>query len=293
MPLRHAFAALLVALGIIAGCSSSVRPGDAGHDAPADVPAADGSMACVLPDGTLCPAGASCPATDGCNTCACPATGGSPICTLRACAHTCHASSECGARQVCVYHAPGCGTTGVCEAEVLCDGISPFCACDGTTHIGPCNGPDAPYARDTACGCRSNADCTAPNTECEFAPGCAAPNGECRPVQFCGVPNPFCGCDGMTYLSCGPNQPFIAPGACPVVGDAGTATDCDPAHAACAMPTPVCPDGAVPSVVGGCWGPCVPFPTCAPIPCDPTAPSRCPACTACDPSGVCRNQCGL
>ncbi|MFO0602472.1 MAG: hypothetical protein U0324_04820 [Polyangiales bacterium] len=46
-----------------------------------------------------------------------------------------------------------------------------------------------------------------------------------------------------------------------------TLADCDPAHAACDARPPTCPAGQFPSVRMGCWGPCVAFERCLPIPC--------------------------
>ncbi len=226
LPPRLHIAVLLVVAGLTAACASSVRPGDAG-DAASDVTFADSAMACVLSDGTLCAAGASCRAPDGCNTCSCSATGQHLSCTLLDCVRTCHATSECGADQVCTFHAPGCGTEGACEPVIRCHLIRPFCACDGTQHVGPCNGPDAPYTREGDCTCASNADCPDPRTECVFAPGCGPPQGFCRPDIACDEPNEFCGCDGRTFLACQPTRPLVATGACPALADAGAGRDCD------------------------------------------------------------------
>jgi hypothetical protein len=48
-------------------------------------------------------------------------------------------------------------------------------------------------------------------------------------------------------------------------GSAGSATsvDCNPNTAVCTLPPPQCSPGEVPSVTGGCWGPCVPILQCA------------------------------
>ncbi|MBW2526824.1 MAG: hypothetical protein JRI23_21755 [Deltaproteobacteria bacterium] len=48
-------------------------------------------------------------------------------------------------------------------------------------------------------------------------------------------------------------------------GGAGTIR-CNPSEVACYAPTPACPIGEVPSVVGSCWGDCVPILSCEPEP---------------------------
>ncbi len=53
--------------------------------------------------------------------------------------------------------------------------------------------------------------------------------------------------------------------------DADAERTCDPRGVVCLAPQPVCDDLHVPSVVGGCWGPCVPIDRC---PCE--SPEECP-----------------
>jgi hypothetical protein len=68
----------------------------------------------------------------------------------------------------------------------------------------------------------------------------------------------FCGCDGVTFeasFTC-PDRPWIHTGAC----DDGVS--CTKEHVECADPKPSCPSGQEPSVVAGCWGPCVPVASC-------------------------------
>ena len=116
----------------------------------------DSDVACVLPDGTRCPAGAECPAGDGCNSCACSAQG-QLACTARSCqappdpsapdAHptpACVTSADCSASDECVY-AIGCGAgvpvlVGTCMPRAFCGIAQLFCACDGVTY-GACR-PD-------------------------------------------------------------------------------------------------------------------------------------------------------
>lgn len=61
-----------------------------------------------------------------------------------------------------------------------------------------------------------------------------------------------------------------------------TLADCDPSNARCDAPPPRCTTGHVPSVRAGCWGPCVPFERCLPIPCPDAGP--CPHGWRCVPT---------
>jgi hypothetical protein len=68
----------------------------------------------------------------------------------------------------------------------------------------------------------------------------------------------FCGCDGTMFeasYTC-PNRPYDHVGAC------GDGYSCDVYRVRCGDPEPSCPDGQVPAVVAGCWGPCVPIAMC-------------------------------
>jgi hypothetical protein len=69
---------------------------------------------------------------------------------------------------------------------------------------------------------------------------------------------PYCGCDGKTYYF---------PSTCPEVpyehaGECGDGVNCDPNDVRCSQPEPNCGEGRVASVVGGCYGPCVPITSC-------------------------------
>ncbi len=68
----------------------------------------------------------------------------------------------------------------------------------------------------------------------------------------------FCACDGTMFevpYAC-PNRPYDHVGAC------GDGYSCDIFRVRCADPEPTCPDGQVPAVVSGCWGPCVAIAMC-------------------------------
>lgn len=112
-------------------------------------------------------------------------------------------------------------------------------------------------------GCTESSQCTIFSDCCSciaLGPGDPAP-----------TPCPaLCATDKCTELGIDPNkQPECQAGQC-VVG-----FDCDSSKAVCAMPPPSCPAGHVPSVPGGCWGPCVPATDCSFVPdcdhCDPSS----------------------
>jgi len=69
---------------------------------------------------------------------------------------------------------------------------------------------------------------------------------------------PYCGCDGVTFnpLNTCPDRPYEHVGAC----DDGV--NCNPDDLRCTELEPSCPDGMLPSVVKGSYGPCVPASTC-------------------------------
>jgi hypothetical protein len=78
---------------------------------------------------------------------------------------------------------------------------------------------------------------------------------------------PYCGCDGVTFMAlrtC-PDRPYAREGACE------DGVNCDPSALRCSGSEPMCPDGMVPSVVNGRYGPCVAYNICS---CDSDA--QCP-----------------
>lgn len=130
------------------------------------------------------------------------------------------------------------------------------------------------------------------------APSCVSgtPGGTCGDaltVATC-VSNAWRCADGMIFTTlCGcVGRPPGRACTCTPSGwscDAGTAdapdaatVDCNPAHVACLSRPPVCTGGGeVPSVSGACWGPCVLYTRCAPIPCDPDVAAGCPTNLVC------------
>ena len=99
---------------------------------------------------------------------------------------------------------------------------------------------------------------------------------ECFPEKI-----PFCGCNGVTFhapSNC-PDRPYDHVGAC----DDGS--NCDPEDVRCSATVPSCPQGQYASVVGGCYGPCVPITSCR---CEGSYQCPEPAKNGCDPRGACK-----
>jgi hypothetical protein len=115
----------------------------------------------------------------------------------------------------------------------------------------------------------------------------------------CGVEGSFCGgpctdpCSFCNVVRCVSGRwarlevPPLPPDMCRDAGaDAdvadGGGLNCDPRTAACdSLPPPCMGGGEVREVRGACWGACVVYDRCRPIPCDPAMPSQCPTNTVC------------
>jgi hypothetical protein len=134
-----------------------------------------------------------------------------------------------------------------------------FCSCRGETVHGSSSCPPEPYERFGPCEAVDAGD-VGPSCEGAFLDpmgNCLGPADNPLPPECCFFVD--AGVDGGT-----------------------TGVDCNPYHVACdALPAP-CPSGEVRSVNGLCWGECVAWDACAPIPCDPSEPSyQCPQNTTC------------
>ncbi len=296
---------------VIAGCSSTVTGAlpDASADGAVDttptpdVPG-DGPV-CVLTNGWTCPAGARCPAGDGCNTCVCDPTTLTAQCTLLGCvppdagvAQRCTTASACPPGEVCTFDVGTCGGVGTCEAQRMCGDPQTYCACDGTSYAA-CQ-PTRPTERTGLCGdggvrpqlCTSDRDCAGGRNCLYGAAGCGIP-GVCEFVRDCAFIADYCGCDGSTFRDCPggfTSRPFLYTGACASASDGGVAGctgssvgpdrrscvgpdntprplsccawSCNADLVACDADPPTCAPGNRPSVVDGCWGPCVPSSSC-------------------------------
>ena len=105
-----------------------------------------------------------------------------------------------------------------------------------------------------------------------LSPDCVAGSWVCPSGT---IPVTQCACVGRPpgMCTCGPSGWEC---------DAGARLNCDPSTVTCRALPPMCPSGQVPSIDGPCWGPCVPFSDCAPIPCEPGGSStQCPQDTVC------------
>lgn len=136
---KFAFVSALAAtIFSLAGCGTVIGPG---ADVPtsSDVPS---GLFCTLSNGVRCPAGTSCRAPDGCNTCRCPAGGGGAACTELGCVPPsggpCSQAMPCAnpALQECVYPVDMCGAMGTCQSLTDCAETQTFCGCDGRPFMG-------------------------------------------------------------------------------------------------------------------------------------------------------------
>ncbi len=251
-----------VAVLVLGACGAVVSPTDDGRGGDASGDAADAGV-CRAPDGRVLHAGESYQLE--CNRCYCMSNG-SFACTGLGCVDSgppqCTASSQCAAGSMCLGP-PGCGTPWTCRPQQGCTAdYSPFCSCNGATVYGSSSCPPEPYLH----------------------------TGPCETFDAGSV------CDGAFRtpggLCLGPADQPLPPYCCGDVDagdvDATGSLDCNPIHVLCnALPGP-CPGGQVRAVVGGCWGECVPYTDCVPIPCDPAGPpGQCPVGLACWGSGVC------
>ena len=134
-------------------------------------------------------------------------------------------------------------------------------------------GADAPGARvdaqgmvSVSCGGRGGAFCGR-GQFCNIPPenicGAADGPGVCTDIpELCTRElNPQCGCDGTTYsnpcMAAMAGVSIASRGACGV-----RAGSCDVRRVVCDALPPLCRTGQAPSVVDGCWGPCVQASTC-------------------------------
>jgi hypothetical protein len=219
------FAIVSCAIGFMA-CASSVGPtnGDGGPSA----------SSCPLPDGTLCPRGATCTLSGSCRSCDC-SLDGQVTCTRGICSSDggnppgdCRTTSDCRDGLVCLHTTPGCDAPGTCVAPRDSCPLVTFCGCDNATHTAAC-GPDVPYQSNGACNdlprpCHTPSDCGSDQI-CVYSEGsCDGRPGTCMPILACDDIVPYCGCDGMTFSDCLPTRPTQYAGSCRgTVVDAGIA----------------------------------------------------------------------
>ena len=139
----------------------------------------------------------------------------------------CRGTSDCANLEVCAFHDSGCMATGVCEQEYFCGrNLRRFWACNGSTFLETCNGPDRPYvaagecvpavdagsapdagatpdagARTFPCG---TTDCAVGSDYCTRRNGGIADNEHdtCQPIPASCAGVPSCACVGAA-LMCG------------------------------------------------------------------------------------------
>ncbi|MBL8678970.1 MAG: hypothetical protein JNK05_07375 [Myxococcales bacterium] len=180
---------------------------------------------------------------------------------------------------------------GRCPAGTVCpagDGCN-TCQCPvgggvaGCTLIG--------CVRDAGPGpgaCNSRTPCS-DDQECVYTVGACGVDGRCSPLTDCAQNEMFCGCDGSSFRGCRnrPTRPAASMSPCTGTADGGALANCDllGAPALCEIEPGPCPAGLVRTVVGTCFGECVPPSRCAPFACTRGA---CPDRFRCDSSA---NRC--
>jgi hypothetical protein len=182
-----------------------------------------------------------------------------------------------------------CGPGFICEASVC-----PAMPCT-PDYCPPCYGICVPVDPTY---CYADSDCP-PDQICQFdattRPACdPAAGSNCDETGLWApgvcVPKPFV-CTSDRDCDFG----YCVDGVCQ------SRFDCDQSHAFCDMIPPLCGPGLVPSVINGCWGPCVLPEFCLPVQIECLANEDCPAgheclmyCTSsCDNgSSECFDYCG-
>ncbi len=185
----------------------------------------DAGVGCHFADGRLCPARASCPASDDCNGCRCdvrPDGGLALSCTLIGCSPRQRQGTIVNSWQ-CQFES-GRWCSGTCIADDGCNTCR--CRADATFD---CTTATCEAAAPGACredsDCPTGQQCRATAPGCDRHPRCSPPAGQSSTAWFCL-------CDGTSSVEYGlPRRPYASAGACPGyrshIGDAcSTNADC-------------------------------------------------------------------
>lgn len=169
----------------------------------------DAGVGCHFPDGRLCPARSTCPASDDCNACFCEVSAaGAPSlrCTLIGCPPHPRSGTVVTSWQ-CQFES-GRWCTGACIADDGCNACR--CHADGTLTC-----TDATCEAAAPGTCRDDSDCPT-GQECRAtSPGCGL-RPRCAPRVERGDFAWFCLCDGTSAIEyVRPGRPYASEGPCP------------------------------------------------------------------------------
>ncbi|MCC7539985.1 MAG: hypothetical protein IT379_27445 [Deltaproteobacteria bacterium] len=166
-----------------------------------------------------------------------------------------------------------------------------MCGCDGNTYGNACEAASRGVDVATRGECGSTSlSCI--DTRCEDGLTCIG-GPSCGGTWSCAALGRLCTDDLVPYCACN-GTTFEDSSTCPSLAYAWMGTcerplglvSCDRIEVFCRRVEPTCPAGQAPSVLGTCWGPCVPIEQCR---CTPgEIRDTCPrGAMGCGPEGHC------